>query len=158
MKKYAFLIFISFLFLNCDTGKTGGTQDTEIYLNLIKDIGPGEQIKNCVQFSDNRGSTVSLVGFPEYYLTKVNAGKKVSWMSHPDSKTKIEIIEVNFIRMQNNQNILTSDHQRNKNGMATAEVKKKGEVENLTNHYYEVSFSINHKVFMLGSILQFHED
>lgn len=146
------------ILISCSTNNTDKVSDTEIYLKVIKDIRPGVNIRECIEFSDNRGSAHSLPGFPEYFMTKVNAGKKVTWMSAPDSDPVIQIVEVNFKENKISTNILEETYIRGKNGIASSGVKKKGEVPNLTNEFYTISISINNKVYTIDPILQFHAE
>lgn len=158
MKNYTIIIVTAFILLSCNTKSTNTVKDTEIYLKLIKDISPGVNIRDCIEFSDNRGSAHSLPGFPDYFMSRVNAGKKVTWMSAPGSDPKIIIIEVNFKPNNVSTDLLKEKYIRGKHGIVSSTVKEKGAVKNLSNEFYSISFSINNKVFTIDPILQFHED
>ncbi len=156
MKNFTLLIIASFLLISCNSNNTNTVIDTEIYLKVIKDIRPGINIRDCIEFSDNRGSAHSLASFPEYFMTRVNAGKKVTWMSAPDSN--IKIVEVNFKENKISVNILNDTYIRGKNGKASTTVMKKGKVKHLSNEFYNITFSINNKVYTIDPILQFHAE
>ncbi|MGI9531537.1 hypothetical protein [Lutimonas sp.] len=158
MKKSIIILLMASVLISCNSNNTNKVSDTEIYLKVIKDIRPGVNIRECIEFSDNRGSAHSLPGFPEYFMTKVYAGKKVTWMSSPDSDQTIQIIEVNFKENNISTNILEETYIRGKKGKVSAMVKKKGEVPNLANQFYNISISINNKVYTIDPILQFHAE
>lgn len=158
MKKFTFLIIVAFMLNSCNSNNTNTVIDTEIYLKVIKDIRPGVNIRDCIEFSDNRGSAHSLPSFPEYFMTRVNAGKKVTWMSAPDSNIKINILEVNFKENKISVNILNDTYIRGKNGIVSTTVMKKGKVKHLSNEFYNITFSINNKVYTIDPILQFHAE
>ncbi len=151
-------MIIAIMLFGCNTKNANTVADTEIYLKVVKDVTPGVNIRDCIEFSDNRGSAYSLPGFPEYFMTRVNAGKKITWLSAPDSDPKINIIEVNFKENKVSTNILKEIYISGKNGIVTTTVKKKGDVKNLSNEFYSITFSINHKVYTIDPILQFHAE
>ncbi len=158
MKRSIIIAVLTLILISCNGNNTNKVSDTEIYVKMIKDIRPGVNIRDCIQFSDNRGSAHSLPGFPEYFMTRVNAGKKVTWMSAPDSDPVVQILEVNFKQNDHSTNILTEDYFRGKNGKVTAEVKKNGEVPHLSNQFYNMLVLIDNKVYTIDPILQFHAE
>ncbi len=158
MKNFAIITIAAFILFSCNSKNTNAVADTEIYLKVIKNITPGVNIRDCIEFSDNRGSAHSLPSFPEYFMTRVNAGKKVTWMSAPDSDPKVKIVEVNFKENKISTNILKETYIRGANGIATTTVKKKGDVTNLSNEFYSITILINNKVYTIDPILQFHAD
>lgn len=158
MKRSIIIAVLTLILISCNGNNTKKVSDTEIYVKMIKDIRPGVNIRDCIQFSDNRGSAHSLPGFPEYFMTRVNAGKKVTWMSAPDSDPVVQILEVNFKQNDHSTNILTEDYFRGKNGKVTAEVKKNGEVPHLSNQFYNMLVLIDNKVYTIDPILQFHAE
>ncbi|MDN3642843.1 hypothetical protein QWY87_09045 [Lutimonas halocynthiae] len=158
MRKYLIIVIAALVLYSCNTKNSTAVGDTEIYLKVIKDITPDANIRDCIEFSDNRGSAHSLPSFPEYFMTRVNAGKKVTWMSSPDSDPKILILEVNFKPNKVSTPILIDGYIKGENGIATSIVKKKGEVKNLSNEFYNITFSINNKVYTIDPILQFHAE
>jgi len=158
MKNFAIITIAAFILFSCNSKNANAVADTEIYLKVIKDITPGVNIRDCIEFSDNRGSAHSLPSFPEYFMTRVNAGKKVTWMSAPDSDPKVKIVEVNFKENKISTNILKETYIRGANGIATTTVKKKGDVTNLSNEFYSIAILINNKVYTIDPILQFHAD
>ena len=158
MKNYSIIVITAILLFSCNSKNTNYVGDTEIYLKVIKEIGPNSNIKECIEFSDNRGSAHSLPGFPEYFMTRVNSGRKVTWMSAPDSEPKIGILEVNFKPNNLSVDILEESYIRGKNGIVSSNVKQKGEVENLSHEFYNITLMINNKVYIIDPILQFHEE
>ena len=158
MKNFAIITIAAFILFSCNSNSTNAVADTEIYLKVIKDITPGVNIRDCIQFSDNRGSAHSLPSFPEYFMTRVNAGKKVTWMSAPDSDPKVGILEVTFKENKISTNILNEIYIRGVKGIATATVKKKGEVKNLSNEFYNITIMIDNKVYTIDPLLQFHAE
>lgn len=158
MRNFSMIITAFLILCSCNVKNTNEVGDTEIYLKVVKDINPDVNIRDCIEFSDNRGSAHSLPSFPEYFMTRVNSGKKVTWMSAPDSEPKINIMEVNFKPNNFSVNILEDAYLKGKNGIVTAKVKQKGEVKNLSNEFYNITFSINNKVYTIDPILQFHEE
>jgi len=158
MRNFLMIVTASLLLCSCNVKNTNEVGDTEIYLKVVKDINPNVKIRDCIEFSDNRGSAHSLPGFPEYFMSRVNAGKKVTWMSDPDSETKINIMEVNFKPNNVSVNVLDATYIKGKNGIVTSKVKQKGEIKNLSNEFYNITFAINNKVYTIDPILQFHEE
>lgn len=158
MRKYSIIMIAALFLYSCNSKKSNTIGDTEIYLKVIKDITPDANIRDCIEFSDNRGSAHSLPSFPEYFITRVNAGKKVTWMSAPDSDPKINIIEVNFKPNKVSTLILEEDLLNDEKGIVTSRVKKKGEVKNLSNQFYNITFYVNNKVYTIDPILQFHAE
>lgn len=158
MKKYSIIVIAALILCSCNNKNSNSVSDTEIYLKVIKDIGPDSNIRDCIEFSDNRGSAHSLPSFPEYFMTRVNAGKKVTWMGSPDSDPKILIMEVNFKPNKVSTLILEEELLSNEKGIVTSRVKKKGDVKNLSNQFYNITFYINNKVYTIDPILQFHAE
>ncbi len=158
MKNFAIITIAAFILFSCNSKNTNAVADTEIYLKVIKDVTPGVNIRDCIQFSDNRGSAHSLPSFPEYFMTRVNAGKKVTWMTAPDSDPKVSILEVTFKENKISTNILNDIYIRGVNGIATTTVKKKGDVKNLSNEFYNITIMINNKVYTIDPLLQFHAE
>ena len=54
--------------------------------------------------------------------------------------------------------ILEESYIRGKNGIVSSNVKQKGEVENLSHEFYNITLMINNKVYIIDPILQFHEE
>ena len=158
MRNFSIIIVTALLLIGCNPKNANYVGDTEIYVKIIKEIGPNSNIKECIEFSDNRGSAHSLPGFPEYFMTRVNSGKKVTWMSHPDSEPKIGILEVNFKPNDLSKNILENTYLRGKKGIVSANVKQKGKVRNLSYEFYNITLMVNNKIYTIDPILQFHEE
>lgn len=129
-------------------------KDTEIYLTVIKEITKETDIKDCIQFSDNRDDLVSIPGYPEYFISKVNPSKKVTWMGSKDSDPSIKIIEVNFKSKIGSTDILEKVKMKEKNGVVEGKVKMKG--ENLSNEFYSITFSINNDTITIDPVIQLH--
>jgi len=79
-------------------------------------------------------------------------------MSAPDSDPKVGILEVTFKENKISTNILNENYIRGAKGIATATVKKKGEVKNLSNEFYSITILVNNKVYTIDPLLQFHAE
>ena len=159
MKNYFFITIAAVLMLfSCDKEKNGH-KDTEIYLKVIKNIKDCQDIKDCIQFSDNRGDSVSVPGKPEVFTSKVNPDKWVKWMSAKDSDPKIEILEVYFKEVDGNVDILKEKKMKakEKDSIVIGKVKpKKDSIKNLSIEYYTIVFSIDGIKDTIDPKLEFH--
>jgi len=153
MKNYLILAIASLVLFSCDKNKD---KDTEIYLKVIKNINDCEDIKDCIQFSDNRGNAVSIPGNPEVFTSKVNAGKWVIWMGANDSDPKIEIIEVNFKEVTGSKNILEKTKMKEKDGIVRGKVKPKDSLKKNTIEFYSITFKIDNVEYTIDPKLEYH--
>ena len=154
MKNYLILAIASLVLFSCDKNKD---KDTEIYLKVIKNINNCEDIKDCIQFSDNRGNAVSKIGNPEVFTSKVNAGKWVIWMGANDSDPKIEIIEVNFKEVTGSENILEKMKMKETDGIVRGKVKPKDSVKDATIEFYSITLKIDNVEYTIDPKLKFHD-
>jgi hypothetical protein len=152
MKNYVIITITILLLLSC--GKKN--KDTEIYLKVINNIEDCTDIKDCIQFSDNRGNAVSLPGKPEVFTSKVNAGKWVIWMGANDSDPKIEIIEVNFKEVTGSKNILEKTKMKEKDGIVRGKVKPKDSLHKDDIEFYSITFKINNVEYTIDPKLEYH--
>ena len=152
MKNYLIITIAALLLFSC--GK-----DTEIYLKVVENIEDCENIRDCIQFSDNRGDAVSNRGNPEVFTSKVNSGKRVTWMGAKDSEPKIEILEVNFKEeMADNINILKEKNMKAKDGIVIGKVKpKKDGIKDGSIEYYTIVFSIDGIKYTIDPKIKYHQ-
>lgn len=158
MKNYFILTLAFLLLLSCDKEKNN-YKDTEIYLKVIYNVKDCQDIKDCIQFSDNWGDSVSVPGKPELFTSKVNPDKWVTWMSAKDSEPKIKILEVYFKDVDGNVDILkeTKMKAKDKDSIVIGKVKpKKDSIKNLSIEYYTIVFSINGIKDTIDPKLEYH--
>lgn len=166
MKNYLLFTLAFLLLFSCKKNTTDPDantpipKDTKIYLTVIKEITDKDDIRNCIQFSDNRDSLVSIPGHPEYFISKVNPGKKVIWMgpkeSKKESKKDIKIIEVNFKDTTGSTDILEAVKMKEKNGVVEGKVKMKGANKILSNEFYSITFSVDGVEYSIDPVIQLH--
>jgi hypothetical protein len=155
MKNYIIITVAVLLIFSCDK-ENKNYKDTEIYVKVINNIKDCQDIKDCIQFSDNRGGAVSIPGSQKFYTSIVNPGKKVTWMGK-DSIYKIDIIDVSFKPLDGSTDILKSKPQK-ESGTVVGKVKDKGGNENLSNEFYKITFSINNDTITIDPVIQLHND
>ena len=156
MKNYLILAIVVLLLFSFGRERR---RDTKIYLKVIKNIKNCENIKDCIQFSDNRGAAVSIPGNPEAFTSKVNSRKWVTWMGAKDSEAKIKILEVYFKEVEGNINVLKEKKMKAKenDSIVIGKVKRKKDgIEDLSEEYYSIVFSINGIKDTIDPKLEYH--
>ena len=156
MKNYSIIIIAALVLFSCQNQKEK-YKDTEIYLRVIKNIEDCDDIKDCIEFSDNRSSIVSKPGQPEAFVSKVNPDKTVLWMGHKDSEPKISVLEVNFKEINGSENILKEKKMKSKDGIVRGKVKPKDSVKQLSIEFYSITFKIDTVEYTIDPKLEYHK-
>jgi hypothetical protein len=158
MKNYLILVIALLLFFSCSQEKEN--KNTEIYVTVIKQIPTDSiiDIKEYIQFSDNRGNKPSLGDSLEKFTSIVNPGKKVKWKEGKNSLQKVKITEINFKEIKGNINILEKKTMRDDSisGQVIGKVKKKRQVKDGSEEQYSISFEIDSENYTIDPIIKFH--
>jgi hypothetical protein len=165
MKKYLLIAIFTGLVISCKNDKTEPPTsdespkhaDTEIYLSVPEGASPALSLKDRIQFSDNRGESVSLPGHSKYYTSIVNPNKKVTWKQGPNSVLDIDIIEVDMKEMTGNTQVLKQKKYNKTSEGLSAKVKTRDEVDDLSNEYYKIIVVIEGDTITIDPVLQFHD-
>jgi len=156
MKNYLILSIAVLLLFSCSQEN----KNTEIYVTVIKQIPTDSviDIKNYIEFTDNRGGKSSLDVGLEKFTSIVNPGKIVKWKKGRNSLQKVKVIEIKFKELPGNVNILDKKTMTDDStpGQVNGKVKKKDLVPVGSEEQYSISFEINKVIYTIDPIIRLH--
>lgn len=157
MKNYLILGIAVLLLISCS--QKPENKNTEIYVTVIKQIPTDRaiDIKNYIEFSDDRGGKPALGDSLEKFTSIVNPGKKVKWKKGRESLQNVKVVEINFKEVAGSVNILESGNiSQDPTKEVERKVKKKSQVSVGSEEQYSISFEINNVVYTIDPIIRLH--